>query len=575
MNILPPLEDPFVSSCEPPLEHNERMYSLRVVRLVFVDTAEGASQRLDRARGQWGSYKPIGIQVMSESTQLGGTSFKPITSNHGWIGIDWEDGEEAEGSNGGDICLTISGSEGLVLVLEVVGMEEDRLTYGVGMLNTGVAREKRCCMKFPVYLFPTQAAVDCETVYAIAEVEIRSSVCDRCHFECFDGPECVFGPLRLSTVNFYFPSFILNDSGCYVVSNVLSVFNVTTDAALAIQLVPLRDAHDCIYVEPSCVVTVDPQERVFFSATWKLGGRACMRKLEAQIVVNGSVSPSVPIIINIHNTTPQPCTTDVPYHYWLNTTCVTNTQLSPADEFPSFLDLLPAFRLSTDDLKSGTGCTVVRDADKRRTLNVDAITIVGAPSGRSLVYSIGENSTSLVTSPFSVQKPNTQIGLKTFGPNVPTVNISQKTCQCIVRLGRIRGFPMVSEFAASVSSAFQVTITLLDQQGWKVVVGETRPQYQSASGNIQWEDELELWKWPGAKCRQFLRLNLMEVRPYDGDAIPIGAALVSLNSLERIRLRVGFNVAFYVYETYSLYDTLHTSSLLMTDASITFKEMPA
>ncbi|CBH11563.1 hypothetical protein, conserved [Trypanosoma brucei gambiense DAL972] len=592
MNAASPPEISSVSQCECSWTTNSKMYRLYISRLLFIDTVEEVTLRLARVRKQWGSHRPIGIRVVNESVHVGRTSLKPISANPGWIGVGWDDNDTRHmhveeirngiASTSGDsancsdaACFNISSSQGLMLVLEVVGGEEGHVTYGVGMLNsTAILRKNQHYTKYPVYLFPTQAAIDSETVYAIAEVEVRSSEWDGRREDGITPLEYDFGSVRVSTLDFYFPSFMLNDEGSYVVTNVISVMNTTVDTALAMQLLPLHDACAYISVEPAHVVTVRPQQRAYFTATWTIGECACMKKLHLQLLVNGPRPVSAPIIINVHSSTPQPNAIDTPYHYWLNAACITNRHFSPSDEFPLLLSLLPVFRPSVQRHKNGSRGAVTHDLEDGTPFIAEAVTIVGALNGNSMVYPVSADSSTQGVQPVSAHSQGPQSGVTMLPFDAPAVDVSQKTCRCILRLGTIRGFPMVSEFAASASSAFQVSITLLDQQGWKVVTSETQPQYQSASGSLQWDDELELWKWPGAKCQQFLRLNLAEVRPYDGDTVPIGAALVSLSTLDRIHPCTGFNVAFYVYETYSLYDSLHTSSLLMTGASITFLELP-
>lgn len=153
------------------------------------------------------------------------------------------------------------------------------------------------------------------------------------------------------------------------------------------------------------------------------------------------------------------------------------------------------------------------------------------------------------------------------------LNLSQKTCLCTIVLGTIQGLPMVFETATGVSPSFQVSVTLLDQRGWQIVQGETLPSYQSASGSLRWSEALVLRKWPGALSTQFMRLNLTEVRPRDGDETPIGVGLISLSSMNSTHVFNPMSVAFYVYETYSLYDQLNSPSLLMKHVNIIFSEI--
>ncbi|ORC88021.1 uncharacterized protein TM35_000192650 [Trypanosoma theileri] len=554
-----------------PVNHDDETHKLFITRLVFIDTAEETEQWLTRVRKQWGSNRPIAVRVMNEADHLGATTPKPVSSNGGWTGVSWND--DATG-------IELPNNEGSLLVLEVVGGEDGRVTYGVGMLNIAAAiSEKRQYAKYCVHLFPTQTTIDSKTVYALLEVEIRSSIWDGRPDDSFAPLEYNFGSVRVSTVDFYFPSFLLTGEGDYVVSNVICAMNVTENSALAMQLTPLLDARNYITVEPAQVITVMPQQRVYFSATWNVTERACLKKLKVQLVVNGTQPPSAPILIDVHHSPPQPKAVDTPYHYWLNTACVTNRQFSLTQEFPLVVSLLPIFRFVSNGRASelGTeGFIVALDKDKGENVLVraDGVPIVSALNAMKAAPWMDSTLESLSLSQASNNTWMLQnTGRHNYLSDGPILNILQKTCQCVIHLGTIRGLPMVYEVSTGVSPSFQVSITLLDQLGWQVVVGETKPSYQSTSGSLRWDDQLVLRKWPGASCNQFIRLNLTEVRPRDGDETPIGAALVSLCRLDRTPAEVGIQLAFHVYETYSLYDTLHSSSLLMKDAYITFSEL--
>ncbi|EAN82804.1 hypothetical protein C3747_22g116 [Trypanosoma cruzi] len=557
-----------------PNNHDAETYKLYINRLVFIDTAEDSRRWLARAKKQWGFDQPIAIRVMNESEHLGTTTPQMIGSHAGWTGISWT-GDANDG-----VGIDVPNHQGPMLVLEVVGGKSTLSIYGTGLINSsGMATEKRQYAKYCVHLFPTQTTFDSETVFAVVEAEIRSCAWDGRHGDEFAPLEYNFGSVRVSTLDFYFPSFMLTGTGEYIVSNLVCAMNMTENSALAMQLVPLMDARDYISVEPAQVITVKPQQRVYFTATWSIAERACMKELQVQLVVNGSQPPSAPINISVHNCPPQLKSTDTPYHYWLNTTCVTNRQFSLSQEFSLVFALLPVFRFVLNGRVAGLGAEgviVALDKDKGENVLVRAdgvpvVNVLSAGLSTSLFDSSFENNAWAQAEKKAWSMPDDG---KQFALDTLSMNLLEKTCQCTIHLGTIRGFPMVYEVSTGISPSFQVSITLLDQKGWQVVKGETKARYQSASGSLRWDDQLVLRKWPGASSKQFARLNLTEVRPRDGDETPIGAALVSLYRLDRTRLHVGIQLAFHVYETYSLYDTLHSSSLLMTDAFITFSELP-
>lgn len=52
-----------------------------------------------------------------------------------------------------------------------------------------------------------------------------------------------------------------------------------------------------------------------------------------------------------------------------------------------------------------------------------------------------------------------------FPARGPVLDLYQKTCRCTIVLGTIHGFPMVYETLTGISPSFQISLTLLDQQG--------------------------------------------------------------------------------------------------------------
>lgn len=570
-------------------------FSINTIRLTFIDTAEDNSQWAARAKRQWGNGAPISVRVNSKSTQRGLTPARPITFGTQWTGVTWTED---------DVDVEVPLLEDPVLLLEVVSERgSNGVAHGIAVLNAqAMIAEGRQYAKYCIHFIPTKAAIDSLTVYAVAEVEIHSSLLDEPPENNFTPLEYNYGSVRVSTIDFYYPPFLLTATGQYIVSNVICAMNMTESSSLAMQLLPLKTAESYIVPEPSSVITVRPQQRVYFSATWVLTQGPCMKPLEMQLTVNGSQQASAPIIIKVHNAVPQPTTTDLPYQYWVNTTRITNRQMLLSQELPLIRAILPVHRfISNSPIDQSEGIIVAFDKDKGEqvlvrangmpvTMGRSSNSVAAVVSGQSthrdwntavntladggLDFNVGDffpHDTMLDSNAsFIVRDPSRSNALPSRGP---LLNLSQKTCMCTIVLGTIRGFPMVYETSTGVSPSFQVSITLLDQKGWQVVQGETLPSYQSASGSLRWAQQLVLRKWPGAESTEFLRLNLTEVRPRDGDETPIGAGLISLSSMDRIYAFTQLSVAFYVYETYSLYDQLNSPSLLMKDVSVIFSEM--
>ncbi|CAJ1013592.1 conserved hypothetical protein [Leishmania braziliensis MHOM/BR/75/M2904] len=585
-------------------------FKLLVRRLVLVDTAEDNFQWSSRAKQQWGGGKPLFVSVSNKFKEHGSTSPRNMMFGHpqqsqqqSWSGIEWRESNS----------IAVPLEDDPVLMIEVGVLRHGKKNVlGLGIMNTqSILTENRQYTKFTVHVLPTHISIDASTVHVVAEVEIYSSLLRESPDLNFTPLEYNYGTVRVSTVDFYYPSFFLTGTGEYIVSNVLCAMNMTEFSSLAMQLVPLRSSASYIATEPSQVITVRPQQRVYFSATWNLTHRACMRTLEMQLTVNGSQKPSAPVLIKVHNQVPQTSSnTDVPFHYWVNTTCITNRQMLPSQELPLIHAVLPVYRFISRSapIDQREGMIVAFDKDKGEHVLVRAN---GVPVTMGKLYGSDQQhqrQQQQLQPQLSMQKSGTgayalsrlenmnfmgggdmvpQFDFDVnasfvvcdnhvrnpFSSRGPLLNLSQKTCLCTIALGPIRGFPMVYEATTGLSPSFQVSVTLLDQRGWQVVHGETLPSYHSASGSLRWAEQLVLRKWPGATSQQFVRLNLTEVRPRDGDETPIGAGLISLPSMQRLYTQNPLSVAFYVYETYSLYDQLSSSSLLMKDVNVIFSEL--
>lgn len=611
----PPLSPP----ADPPVAAPE-VFTLHVTRFTLIETAEETSQWASRAKDQWGgSSKPITIGVTSQSVKRGSTVARSVTysgKSQGWTGIEWGRGGEG---------IVVPLPEDPMLLIEVCAAKHPNRPVAVGVLDAqAMLAEGRQFAKYCVHLFQLHAAQDDDTVHALVEVEVHSSLLDDPPEDNFLPLEYNYGSVRVSTVDFYYLPFLLNGSGQYVVSNVMCAMNMTESSSLAMQLVPLKEAANYLLPNPSKVITVRPQQRVYFSASYVISQKACMRPMELQLTVNGSQPPSAPIIIKAHVGTPQPTATDIAYHYWVNTTCITNRQMMPSQELPLIRAILPVYRfIANGPINQTEGMIVAFDKDKGEQVLVSASGVpvamsssasygggggVGGGVGGAGGYGSGGFNAARgfggdlgflaggggaldgmnltagnlgdllggftldANASFVVQ--DSSRGHRNLLPSRgPLLNLSQKTCLCTIVLGTIRGFPMVFETATGISPSFQVSITLLDQQGWQIVKGETLPSYQSASGSLRWTEQLILRKWPGAKATQFMRLNLTEVRPHDSDETPIGAGLISLSSMLRTYALNPMSVAFYVYETYSLYDQLNSPSLLMRDVNLIFSDI--
>lgn len=448
-----------------------------------------------------------------------------------------------------------------------------------------------------------------------------------------------YGAVRVSTVDFFYPPFFLSGSGQYIVSNVLCAMNMTESSALAMQLVPLKEGCEYLQTSPPSVITVRPQQRAYFTATWDLKKEAYRgQRLELELLVHGTHTPSARILLQVHHTTPHNTASDVPYMYWVNNTCLCNRQMVTPEELPCLKEVLPVYRLLSTSQRSGSSRFLANRRRPGRNANASSSTpptagasaspsnsLVGAngnlstanyssshigggasisnraayssgkieegaldinasfvlsASARDDVLSAARAAVSAGSAP-QKQHPHPLQTSTTTTPQGhtrrvfhrgPLLDIQQRTCHCSITLGPIRGFPFLESLSGQ-PNAFRIAITLLDKVGWKVLVGETRPSYPTASGSLQWNETLHLQKWPGAVASQFCRLHLSEVRSTDGDETPIGAGLISVGNLGKIHECVPLSVAFSVYETYSQYDQMISPSLLMKDITLRFSDI--
>eukprot|EP00742_Colponemidia_sp_Colp-10_P023656 GILJ01028223.1.p1 GENE.GILJ01028223.1~~GILJ01028223.1.p1 ORF type:complete len:286 (+),score=40.09 GILJ01028223.1:3-860(+) len=151
----------------------------------------------------------------------------------------------------------------------------------------------------------------------------------------------------------------------------------------------------------------------------------------------------------------------------------------------------------------------------------------------------------------------------------------QQAAKCTLHLGSLFGFPMMTSSSTGEGSAPSFKIMAQTLSGsWQIDgIDDTQEVYQTLSGTLRWstEDHIVLRKAANAPTAQFLRLTLMECAPSDRDETPIAAGIVSLPTDSASPLQpVPLFIAFYVFDTFTLYDQLPTSSLIMKGAAMRF-----
>ena len=331
-------------------------------------------------------------------------------------------------------------------------------------------------------------------------------------------------------------------------SNVVCAYNNTEDEYITLSIVLRGPSAASMVVHPPEAVVVRPQQRAYFSVTWNVASLQSAQLPEVQMsVVGGQEGLTAPVVFRVHFSAPKPDDLDAPFQYWVNTTCLTNRSMSYASELPYVKAVLPIFFLiekaAMGSSAGGDDAILVRDRDRGTS-----VTIVGGPSTQ-----------------LSPREESTEI-----------LDLSDVTCECILTLGALVGFPLLSSStsqlpSSALSPSFRIIATVMKSDGWRLIQSETDAHYQLPSGRIPWNEVLRLEKRRGADCCQFLKLHLVEVSPRDDDETPVGSAMVSLADLVAVRGHVApVHAAFYIHDCCSLYDELSSTSVLLKGCSIRF-----
>eukprot|EP00758_Cryptobia_borreli_P005219 Tbor_TRINITY_DN4781_c0_g1::TRINITY_DN4781_c0_g1_i1::g.16906::m.16906 len=467
--------------------------------------------------------------------------------------------------------------------------------------------------------------------------------------------EYTVGAVRSSTMDLYFPNFLWDSEGSCIVSNIVCVANITESSSLYMRMEAKNEMSGLVF-HPSSGVVVQPAQRAYFSVSWNVFKASELpKKIDGvQLLISSDDGFSKPpVTFNTHLSNPKGNAIQAPYHYWVNTTCITNRPVCASRELPFIRCVLPVFRIMMMNFDvilkdpvpsldmSNTTCKTSEN-DKCSTTSViqkdmDTHNLVHGMTASSVsnngVYHCDPNSSLQTSKPNGVNeensigllKPAAEYSSTNANVSVPTggllsritgifsssrtiktqhdsimsthvhpVPVGQgiirnrfsETCRCLLTIGTINGFPMMfsSSTREGIAPSFKITVVSLEPR-WQVenkcssvnegVVynfsGETTEVYQTLSGSLKWSGEdshVYLMKHTGAPLSQFLRMILMEVSPLDRDDIPVASAVISMNSLIYKKGHFPLSIPFYVLDTFSLYDELSSSSLVMKKASI-------
>eukprot|EP00658_Telonema_sp_P-2_P061191 TRINITY_DN49934_c0_g1_i1.p1 TRINITY_DN49934_c0_g1~~TRINITY_DN49934_c0_g1_i1.p1 ORF type:complete len:168 (-),score=21.90 TRINITY_DN49934_c0_g1_i1:112-615(-) len=118
-------------------------------------------------------------------------------------------------------------------------------------------------------------------------------------------------------------------------------------------------------------VVVMPGQRAYFSVTWSLEkapGTALRDLYEVELLISGGAKPHPSALFRVHMTIPKDEAVLAPFHYWVNTTCITNRPLHPSQDLPFVRSVLPVFLFHrqaalVNDALMGTNTEDDGDAD--------------------------------------------------------------------------------------------------------------------------------------------------------------------------------------------------------------------
>jgi hypothetical protein len=330
---------------------------------------------------------------------------------------------------------------------------------------------------------------------------------------------------------------------------------------------------------PQNGVVVMPGQRAYFSVTWSLGmppGAALRDLHEVELLISGGPKPHPSVMFRVHMAIPRDEAVLAPFHYWVNTTCVTNRPLHPTQDLPFVRSVLPVFLFHrqaalVNDALMGTHTEGDLDAD---------FMIKDCDTGLQRYVAGG------MAGPGALEAGSALFRRGATSEYIPPIDFSDVPCVGTITLGKVVGVPVLYSSSINGSSgvapAFKLTAQMLDSR-WafdneedptapRSSVAETVFVYQSVSGVLQWPTTFQFYKAAGASPDQFLRITLVEVSPIDDDEMPVAACVVTIPSLTANEgQRIPIRTAFYVLDSYSLYDQLPNISLLLKGATIALR----
>lgn len=428
----------------------------------------------------------------------------------------------------------------------------------------------------------------------------------------------------VTPVDLYFPYFLLQNEGKYLVSNVLCVENASHQSCQ----VRIRCSNgETLRCFPVDLLTVAAGRKAFASVTWNaavepgssssssftvsvdvlvpaqsaadgasdnaeggVSSRSFSEQAQTPCSTNGESAPAgasaaaaaagapspgttptstqlpppvlaAELVLRVHTKPPEADRLAVPYHYWVNGCAVTNQPIGTA-EIPHVRAVLPVFYMQD----AAAAPLLVRDRDS------GAQQFVRVSSPCATVAGPGGNGPPQ-PQPHQQQQRSTQESLlRRQLPIRSFVDVERRACWCSITLGCISlNTGLISTIGGGMTAAwqlrFKVTAQSLEPQQWVVLCGESEETELLPNGQLRWSATLVLQKVglpPSAVIAggQFVRLTLVEVDGR-GDETPVGTAVLSIADLRRVPSASTASVAFYMFDSFTYYDELPLNGVLM------------
>jgi hypothetical protein len=467
-------------------------------------------------------------------------------------------------------------------------------------------------LHFSVPVYPN-TGLNTTTIYGVAAVELTA-------LGTAGGPldslvhtpgltlEYCCGPLRLSTVDLYFPQFAQITQGI-TVSNVICACNVSS-----VHLwVNVQTTVPHLAATPSGGLVLRPGQRAYFAVTLQapntpsspiptaasprdpspvvlLPSAGGSSTVEIYCVEVDTSEAHPPTILTVHDDAPRlPEELTRPYHYWLNGSCLTNRPL-PSEEGVYVRSVLPVFAVDGESGDDAAECSTGWVDVSASVVPAAAAVTPGQPWPARRVV-VDRDSAGLDGSRGAA--PSSSAAATRVVPSNASrliVDIGNRACRCTLKMGIIPGAAIPSpRVCGAYQPGYRAIVTATDPT-WSVEVGETPVILpHPLTGDIDFSPyPFVVKKAAKAQPHQCLRVTLMEVTnaatndaepvPMDPsvlDEVPIAVGILTLYPLHRSAMLRPIAVPLLFLESFSRYDDMASTGLAVRGSDITFVPIEA